>query len=109
MYALLLMLVLVRDPFLTEHVDTVEINHVAGRFTQLIYRDRAGFIRDWRVLNSSAMIPNGAGLAAWNDQGTWRTIRVRKVYETHTEYDPEVVDRKWRPESLRRKLGAPND
>lgn len=102
---LLAFAILVGDPSSIEYVDTVEVNHVSGRFTQLVYRDRAGMIRDWRVLNSHDMIPNKAGLAAWNDQGVWRTIRVRQVYETWTDYDPEVLDRKMRPEETRRKLG----
>lgn len=92
-----------------EYVHTVEINHVSGRFTQLLYRDRAGEIRDWRILNDAAMMPKpafGKYEAMWNDQGVWRSLVIEDIYETWTEHDPEVLDRKWRPETMRVKLGA---
>lgn len=96
-------------PALWDDVGTVEINtvldeHGSERFTQLIYRDYDGRIRDWRMLRTSDMIPR-LGIAAWRDGGVLRIVRCQYVVRTVTDYDPELEDRKLNPVHTRRKLG----
>src|SRR5262245_9729754 len=105
-----------------ETVDLAEINHFhddQGRpvFDQILFyewsADQKRYqVRDWRLLKSTAQIPlpsarDGVSISVWNDfkaRDTLREIRAKVVRETWTQYDPELVEREFLPESKRRKL-----
>lgn len=91
-----------------DRVAIVEVNHVVDsngndRFTQLIYREGNGLIRDWRYLQCQAMIPE-QGCAVWRENGHWRMLKCDTMYETWTRTDPERDEAQWRPAHLRRRL-----
>src|SRR5262245_48696402 len=105
-----------------ETVDLVEINHFhddQGRpvFDQILFyewcADQHRYqVRDWRLLKSTNQIPlpsarDGDFLSVWNDfksRDKLRTTRAKVVRETWTQYDPELAEREFLPESKRRKL-----
>lgn len=99
----------VQEPVMCVDRAVFEVNHVEGRFTQIVYRERSGELRDWRVLNDNKVLPFFYDNRKWYaevDIGVetfW--IEVLELYETWTDKDPEVIDRKLRPDSFRRKLG----
>jgi hypothetical protein len=84
-------------------INTVLDEHGRERFTQVIYRDHAGKVRDWRMLKSPDMIPRH-GVAVWCDAGVHRVVRCNYVRHTVTTYDPEIEDRKENPPHKRQKL-----
>lgn len=43
----------------------------------------------------------------WTDQGVLREVRARSYRVTHTQFDPELVDRKVWPSKHRRELSRP--
>jgi hypothetical protein len=86
-------------------VNTVLDSSGQLRFTQIIYRDQYGVIRDWRMYRGQEMLPpGGAGVVIWNDDGIWRAVNIQRVTRSVTNYDPEIEDRKHNPPHKRRKL-----
>lgn len=89
-------------------IGVVEVNHVTDsqggeRFAQIIYRDTNGLIRDWRYLQSEAMVPLH-GYAIWKENRKWLFFRALKTVETWTRTDPERDEAQWRPVSERKRL-----
>jgi hypothetical protein len=105
-----------------ETVDLIEINHFhddQGRpvFDQILFYDWSPAqgryqLRDWRLLKSQNQIPLASArdrefVAVWTDPKTRDTLRATKakiVRETWTHFDPELVEREYLAENLRRKL-----
>lgn len=107
-YALLLTIVgvLVQETPITDHRYEIEYNHVSGRFTQMIIRNRYGEIDDWHVIAENTKIfPSFPNVVHFVDNShKERYIKFDRISETWTDYDPEVLDRKYRNESYRYKL-----
>lgn len=103
---LLLFTILPDAHIVEDRFDLVEVNHYydsSGKkiFDQVIYYNwstpRARFdVSGWRLLRSSWQIPrkNRDGyVAIWRDGDIIRRTRASNVRETHTGYDPEVLER----------------
>lgn len=108
-----------RPHSLTDHVDLVEVNHYhddSGRhvFDQLIFYDwstsRNRFeVRAWRLIKQPNQLPqrdHGENLwrVIWHDGGVLRTVEADAYRETWTQYDPELVNREYLPQELRKEL-----
>lgn len=102
-----------------DEVSLVEINHCydqTGRlsFEQLIFYDwspgQGRFqVRAWRLLKSPNQHPrrnwrHGRYEAVWYDKGVMRTVTAKSMRETWTQYDPEMLQRRWLPCEQRREL-----
>jgi hypothetical protein len=105
-----------------ETVDVIELNHFhddQGRpvFDQILFYDWSASdgryqLRDWRLLKSPNQIPlantrDREYVAVWNDPktvGGMRATKAKIVRETWTHLDPELVEREFLPEHLRRRL-----
>ena len=103
----------------SDQVDLIEINHFhdeQGRhvFDQIIFYDwsaRKGryLVQAWRQLKDPAQMPRknwgrGDFVALWRDEGVLREVRATTFRESWTQYDPEVVDRRFLPKTQRREL-----
>lgn len=108
---LLLLAIGPEPPVQIEHVDQIETNHYydeLGRhiFTQRIFWTRYGdrqAVLDFRMVKDERNYPTGNKLT-WNDSGVIREVRAATKIITHTQHDPECVDRERLPKDCRREL-----
>ncbi len=106
----------------TERVDLVELNHFfddQGRhvFDQMIFYDWSAEqnryqVRAWRLLKSASQQPRhdwerDVYIATWQDGDLLRRVAAKKMKETWTQHDPELVEREYLPKELRRELYHP--
>jgi hypothetical protein len=64
-------------------------------------------VRAWRLLKSPSQIPRRDGplfSTVWHDGDVLRRVRCRSVRETWTQYDPELLERKFLPKDKRDAL-----
>ncbi len=112
----------VSDPvelMVRDHVDLVELNHYyddQGRmvFRQLIFYEwcpaNGRFnIRDFCLVRQESQLPirdhrRGVFSTRWNDDGTHRLVTADLFRRTHTEFDPEVLEREHLEKNKRREL-----
>lgn len=92
-----------------DRVDLIEVNHLydtQGRHVidQLIFwdwdKDRFS-VRAWRLVKDDNCLPlrdrNGDYVCYWRDMQTLRKVSAPRKRETWTMYDPEVLDREYKP------------
>lgn len=100
-------------------VDVIEINHYYDQqgqlvLDQLIFYDwspqKSHFdVRAWRLLESPIQTPRkdaatGRYVAIWRDAKTIRKVLAKNVRESWTQYDPEMVERRFLAREQRRDL-----
>lgn len=113
MFATLLLLLAIgpEPPVQIEHVDQIETNlyydsegkHI---FTQRIFWTRYGdkqAVLDFRLVKDDRNYPVG-NTFTWNDSGTIREVHATSKATSHTQFDPEQVDRDRLPKDCRREL-----
>lgn len=113
-----------RPHSLQDHVDLVEVNHYhdeTGRhvFDQLIFYDwnesRNRFdVRAWRLIKQPNQMPRkdhreNVWRVIWHDSGVLRTVEASAHRETWTQYDPELVNREYLPQEMRKDLSKVPD
>jgi hypothetical protein len=104
--------VIVRD-----EVALCELNHYFDEygkptFDQAIFYDwdnsEGRYVcRAWRMIKCPSQLPVLAGESyrcLWLDGEALREVRCEQVRETHTQYDPELLERATLPQSQRRGL-----
>jgi hypothetical protein len=115
---LLLLSVLPREDAVRESVDLIEHNHVYNdngdlHLEQMVYYEWKGGryeVLSWRLRKSPLMVPyrdhtNGGYTAVWvDDQSVTRVVRALAFRESHTMYDPELLERNRLPREFRREL-----
>ena len=109
---------------LRDHVDLVEVNHYhddSGRhvFDQLIFYDwspvRNRFdVRAWRLIKQPNQLPRrnhaeNVWRVIWHDVGVLRIVEADAHRETWTQYDPELVNREYLPQEMRKDLTKARD
>jgi len=102
-----------------EDVDLIEINRFYDEqgkhiLDQLIYYDwsseRSRYqVRAWRLYKTPAQVPvycwsSGCHIARWQDGQVLREVRATTVRHSWTQYDPELVERRYLPKQQRRDL-----
>lgn len=110
------------NTMLKDRVDLIEVNHFydeQGRFVydQIVFydwcpRECRYQLRDWRLIKNGNQIPlqdakTGEFTAVWSDfksRNVLRKTTARLFRESWTQYDPELVEREFLPESKRKKL-----
>lgn len=109
-----------RDELVTDHADVIEVNHFYDERGKLVF-DQIIFWRwcdvrcehhvmAWRFLKKKEQFPRHDRsrrryIAIWHDSGTLRRVRAPSLLETWTQFDPEVHDRQFVPQSRRVGLG----
>jgi len=103
-------------------VDLVEVNHFyddSGKlvFDQIIFYDwdrlsNRYHVRAWRLIKDSSIIPKriqGTNYyqSIWYDGEVLRRLRTKALRETHTQYDPELLEREKCPKECRTGLMKP--
>ena len=98
-------------PEIVATVDMLEVNHIlhpgSDRCnTQVIFWDfqEDGFygVRDWLVVNNDFVPPSSPWIFRLDKQTV--TVYYSSWYETRSDWDPEVADRKFLKESERKKI-----
>lgn len=108
--ALPLLAIVPHSPAVHEQADQVERNFYYDEegkhvFTQLIFRDFIGGgykCYDFRVLKECRTNPRGR--IVLHDGEFLRVIHSKSIYETWTQYDPELYERSRWPKDQRRGL-----
>ncbi len=120
MIALLLIFSVVpQSPFVTDHVDLIEVNHLHdanGRrvldqviFWQWDFAYSRHQVVAWRIYKAPEQFPKRCWrtdrfVTRWRDQATWREVISDQCYETWTTFDPEVEERSILAIERRREL-----
>ena len=102
-----------------DRIDLIELNHCYNEdglpiFRQLVFWEWSPRSGDYRVAAYRVLRSDTAGLrydwkrkeyvAAWCDNGVLREVRSPHHRVTWTQFDPELVDRQFFPQELRRGL-----
>jgi len=100
-------------------VDVIEINHYYDDQGQLVLDQMIFYdwsprkshydVRAWRLLKSPIQTPRkdvatGRYVAIWRDGKTIRKVLAKNVRESWTQYDPEMVERRFLAREQRRDL-----
>ena len=115
--ALLILSILPRETVATDTVDVCEVNHTFNEnaepvFSQIIFyelKDSTEQVRAWRMVRSPSLMPtrdwaNGGYVVTWVDGEIPRTVRIRSVRETFSQYDRELSERESLSPEHRREL-----
>jgi len=101
---------------ITSEVDLIEVNHFIGDQGELVLEQVIFYywsdldcrynVQAWQMLKSQSQIPRRHWgrrdfEATWYDRGRVRQVRCKSVYETWTQYDPELLDRKFLQQAAR--------
>jgi len=104
---------------LVQNVDLIEVNHFYDEngkhvFDQLLFKDwsdRAGRhqVVDWKLIKSAHHTPqfnhaSNRWVLVYHDAGYMRVIYGTYKDESWTQYDPELIERKFLPKEDRKKL-----
>jgi hypothetical protein len=97
----------------TDHVDILETNYYHDENAKLVFAQRiywrwngeAFECVDWRLVKD-CNYPHGKQIT-WNDSGTLRREVAKSVRVTHTQYDPELEQRKELDKDHRKELTRP--
>lgn len=113
MIAILLALLAIgpEPPAVTESVGAIEVNHFYDDnakhvFSQLIFRDlRNGHLEivDWKMIRVHEQLPINRR-CLWMEGNLIRDVRTKVVIESHSQTDPELVERSVFPKEMRREL-----
>lgn len=108
-----------RSNVIVDEVDLVEVNHFhdeSGKliFKQIIFYDwceetKRYQVRAWRSLKKEYQLPakdwdRDCYSIVWDDGSVRRVVRAKELRETQTQYDPELVEREYRPKEYRAEL-----
>jgi hypothetical protein len=108
-------------PLVCDQVDLLELNCVYdgdGRLMlrQMIFWDWQGDqaryqVVAWRLWQEDFPLPTrdwrtGAFVLLWSDAETLRSVRARAFWQTWTQHDPEMEDRRLLSQHLRRGLST---
>ena len=117
MIAILLLSILPRETIARDSVPVAEVNHTFNEhadpvFSQIIFyelKHDAEQVRAWRMVRSPSLMPtrdwaNGGYVVTWVDGEIPRTVRIRSVRETYSQYDRELSERESLKPELRREL-----
>lgn len=110
------------EDVVVEQVDLIEVSHVYDEKGKPV-RDQVTFydwspdhsrymVRDWRPLKNQTQMPirdwhHGGHVSIWHDGEVLRRVHAWSVWETWTQYDPELTERTWLPKEMRRELTPP--
>lgn len=116
-YALLLLSIIPIGGPVRESVAAIERNFYyddCGRlvFEQAIFKTDDLQVQAWRLIKSPSQVPErdweqGGYVTTWDDGGVIRQIRTQSVFETWTQYDPELIARETLPKEFRKELRTP--
>ena len=100
-----------------DSVDLIEVNHYYDEngvlvLDQIIFydwcpKDCRFHVRAWRLLKNRSQLPRGdkkrGYVVTWMDDNVLRKVHAKSLNQTWTQYDPELVERKFRAKE--RRLG----
>lgn len=103
------------EPFATDHVDAVEVNHFHNSdgdlvFSQTLFREwdfDDHYIAAWRISTNrqgQQMSIGGRQQLLWAGPNGVRRVFTDRIFETWTQNDPEIDERNARPRAERRGL-----
>jgi hypothetical protein len=107
------------DDIAVDRVDLIELNHCYDEqgwlvFEQIIFYDWSPHtshynVKDWRSLKVVSQLPRwdartGRFVAIWHDGKVIRTVIALSFRESWTQYDPELIERRYLPRQLRALL-----
>jgi hypothetical protein len=113
MLAVLLLCVIPLDEPATFECEWIELNHVydgCGNHTlsQWIFWDWTGYrkqVADWCHAGSTKSFRRGNSLLLFSHyKSRFIRVRCREITETWTQHDPEIEDREFFPEVMRRGI-----
>jgi hypothetical protein len=108
-------------PLVCDQVDVLELNCVYDGEGRLLLRqmifwdwrhDQSRYeVVAWRLWQDDFPLPvrdwhSGAFVLLWSDAETLRSVRARAFWQTWTQHDPEMEDRRQLSQHLRRGLSA---
>ncbi len=112
-------LLLARNPIedvAVDRVDLIELNHCYDDhgwlvFEQIIFYEWSPHtshynVKDWRSLKVVSQLPRWDAkramyVATWHDGKVIRTVTAPSFRESWTQYDPELIERRYLPRQLR--------
>ena len=96
----------------TPQVDRMEVNHYSDKFTQVIFwqwsEQRKRYdVRGWKMVEHESQLPrlsNGRYVMRWTEFGQLREVTANRCIETHTTFDPELLERQILPSENRKPI-----